>query len=166
MAKRSNVKGVDKALKNLSKKIGELKDSSVEGLEEGSEKIMENASGITPYDTGNLRNSRFIVSSAGKITMGNSPIFRDAPGRDSVKMTAKHSEVVTYTLAKAQEQTKPTVIFGYTAHYASITHEGISHGTVMTFKPPGESHYFEKAINQSEDDVMRALQQVLRRKIK
>lgn len=141
----------------LNREVRKIEDRTVEGMKEGAKIVMESTEEtppLNPVDTGNLRRSRFIVSSDGKIVMGKSPTFVNASGRDAQYMTSHHNRALMKYRMAAESRNQHTVIMGYTAHYAVVVHEDFD----LDFKRPGAGNKFLSAsLKRNRQEVIDAI---------
>lgn len=130
-------KDIKQLRKDMQRKVERIRDHSQRGLKQAAVEIMqdtEETPPLNPYDTGNLVRSMYIVGSDGSSPRGwgGQPTFVNAPGRNAGEMSARHAAVVRTAQAKAEVRSeagkRPTVIMGYSAHYAPYVHEGVFGG--------------------------------------
>lgn len=153
----SMTKQVKRYVRYLNREVEKIENRTVEGMKEGAEIVMEDTEEtppLNPLDTGNLRRSRFIVSSDGEITMGKSPTFVDASGRDAQYMTSHHNRALMKYRMAAQSQNRHTVIMGYSAHYAVVVHEDFD----LDFQRPGAGNkFFGASLKRNRERVIEAI---------
>jgi hypothetical protein len=132
--------GFERAVTNLQKKVKKVQNNTLEGMREGAILILqdtENTYPITPKDTGNLINSRFLISSKASVLFsatyekkslgseffeGKQAHFSPENG-DKEKLQGDH-KVITNIIANEVSISKdPTVVGGFTAYYAPLVHE-------------------------------------------
>ena len=142
--KTKGLKGIDVVMKNLNKFVLEEKQKSFKGLIECGIAIRretEKGSVITPLETSHLTNSWFITT---------------------ITSSMAESEADKAVVAEAQSLTKakkyPTMIFGYTANYASYVHEMAG---VEWSRPGSGSYWLFKAMRKTEKEMLEILKENL-----
>jgi len=152
----AELEGLQNVLQGLRSRIDEIEGATLKGLIRGAIVIIrgtEETPPLTPIDTGNLRASRFIVTSRGGAQMGRSPSFE---GEDATRMASDHSQVTARQSAEAQASRGPAVVLGYTAHYATVVHEKVG----ANFQRPGAgAKFLEASIKRNEGEVTRLIQE-------
>lgn len=128
----SNVKGLDKVLKNLNREIKKIKKNSVKGLLAAGLFIKGESQKQTPVVTSNLRNSAFVTVTGG--TLISNPSFS---GKDSGKIMARHSLVSAQQKILSDSARAPQARIGYSAFYAPYVHENPRAGKTGGVSPRG-----------------------------
>jgi len=154
MAKDIEFEGIAKVISNLQKEIAEIKGNTLKGLIRGGIIVIrstEKTPPLTPLDTGNLRASRFVVTSRGGTPIGRAPSFVDSDSASAGQLASDHSAELTKSSSQARSKTGPTVILGYTAFYAPIVHEMVG----ANFQRPGAgAKWLEKAIESNRKEIL------------
>lgn len=151
--KYAYVRGFKKTERNLNMALKNMKVNTVRGLTEVGEVIHRDADltpPTIPVEYGNLRQSRFVVNSRGKITMGKHPAFVDTPKVSSAGLMSGHKRMVQELRTKAMKSRHPKVYAGYSAWYAIYPHEmgeAFHTGKQINWTRPGSgSKFFQTAI--------------------
>lgn len=121
----AGIKGMQEVLDNIAKETRGIVGASASGVLKGGLLVMRESQRLTPVDSGNLRNSRFLVTDApgfaGDIGGGK---FR---GEQAGAMGSRHAQVKQASSSTVAEMSKggraPTVAVGYSAVYALSVHE-------------------------------------------
>lgn len=129
-------------MKQLNREIRQIERRTLQGMVEGAELIRADAQRITPVDTGNLKNSAFVVWPRGGTGGGGS--FR---GEDSGRMSAEHSKAVADARRLAGSD---GVVIGFSAYYAVYVHENEK----AHHAGSGEAKFLEKAVRRNENKVV------------
>lgn len=156
MAFENNIKGLNKVLKNLNKRVDEIEGKTLKGLVRGALVVMRSVElnpPLTPVDLGNLRASRFVATSKGGIYMGRNPKFVKGGKKGVVgKLTAGHGSVITEAKTRAARTGKPTVLFGFSAYYAAPVHEMT--GSINWSRSGSGAKFFEKSIYKNRKNIL------------
>jgi hypothetical protein len=121
VAGKGDIEGLDQVLAYLSKEIKAIPNRTLKGLIRAGIVIMrdmEQTPPVIPVDTGNLRASRFMVTSAGETKRGQTASFK---GEDADRLTSEHSAIVN----RRYFAREPTVWLGFSAFYAWFVHENV-----------------------------------------
>lgn len=125
------MKGLEQVMRNLNKEIKAIENRSLKGMILASIEIMNDTDKTppkVPIDTGNLRASRFITASNGRVEGDSS-------------------------YANLPDDT-PFVVFGFGANYAAKVHE--SYGT--GFKRPGSgAGFLESSVKRNKDNAVKII---------
>lgn len=131
---------IDKMMKKLNDAFESIEGRTLNGMRKVGLLIlrdMENTPPLIPREYGNLINSRYLVSSTGKISMGGaktaygstSEYYRTSTfkGPKAAKLASIHRQMITARAAAAAVQGAriggPLVEFGFTMPYAVYVHE-------------------------------------------
>lgn len=167
MARKKRVRGVDKVLKNLNKEVRAIEGRSLKGLIRAAIIIIQatdKETPMVPIDDGNLRASRFVITSRGETPFGGSSSFE---GDDSGKLSSDHSTTLSSAKTSAQSAGRPTVILGFSAYYAWYVHENVG----ANFGQPKEGQkggsqrgakYFEAHLKNKRKQVLEMIRQEAR----
>lgn len=151
----ASLKGLNDVVGNLNKAIKQIEGVTLKGLLRGAivvRRAMDKTSPLIPVDTGNMRNSFFIVTYAGDISQGASPNFVNRPGMEQLaaKMTADHSAILA-TEKGAISGRKVTITLGFSAYYTAYVHEMVG----ANFQRPGAgAKFFQAAFNSTGPEVL------------
>jgi hypothetical protein len=156
----ARVEGIDNVMRNLRKEISQIEGATLKGLMRGAILVIRDAektSPLTPLDTGNLRASRFVVTSRGGQPVGQSPTFQ---GESSGRLQTEHNSKVGSHQAQAQAAGQPMVVLGYTAFYATYVHERVG----VSFQRPGAgAKWLEAALKRNEAKILEVVRQEAKR---
>jgi len=134
----AGLRGLNNVIRNLNTEIKNIENRSLKGLILFGILIMndtENTSPKTPIDLGNLRASRFIIASDGKINTGKNPRFK---GEGSGKLSANHNLEIAAAKAVLTKRKMIAVRIGFSASYAIFVHEAVG----IEFRRPGSGAKF------------------------
>lgn len=151
-SKKNRLDGIDDVMKSLNEEMGKIKGKTLKGLILASIVVMrdmEKTSPKIPVDIGNLRASRFTVTSKGEqSTPGINATFK---GEDSSRMEADHTRVVSQYQSEAASEKNPTLILGFSANYATFVHENME----AKFQRSGSGpKFFEKALSRNKGKIL------------
>ena len=152
--------GLEKIKIQLRKESAAIKNRTMRGLIRGAILVvrdMDKTPPKIPVNTGNLRGSRYIITSTGKLAMGHTPSVQGKAIKSG--RSGGSVQTVSNTINPIINHTKPgslEVEIGFTANYAVNVHEGAvgrgvksgrSGGSVTTikFKRPGAGPKFLEA---------------------
>lgn len=126
----ARIEGMDEVLRNLGRETKAIVGASAAGVVKGALLIMRESQKLTPIRLGNLRNSRFLVSSVpGLAPSAGGGAFK---GKDSSAMASGHIQAKGEAVVEATLHSKggkaPTAAIGYSAVYALAVHENPSAG--------------------------------------
>lgn len=148
--------GLDKVIANLNKEIAKLKKHTLTGLINGANIIMRDTEitpPLTPVVIGNLRASRFVIS-----TRGNAEdLGYNFTGADARKIGIFHETVLGSARQSVNSEigNDVSVVFGFSAYYARWTHEAIGED----FTRPGSGpHYLEASVKRNIGKVLAEIQ--------
>lgn len=114
----SKVKGLGKVIDSFNKKVRKLEEVTLAGLVEAALFFKRESIPITPYDTGNLRQSGFVIWQGGGDSTAR---FK---GKNAAEMKKDHKEVLAQRRRLLKERKNQIrVDIGYTANYAMYVHE-------------------------------------------
>ena len=123
MEQRSNkLAGLDKVITKLNREVSKIEGRTLKGLIRAAivvRRSMDKVSPKIPVDTGNLRQSFFLIDSEGKTRMGTTPSFA---GDKPWTMFKAHKKTVM-GLADLVSPSGPFVLLGFSAKYAIHVHE-------------------------------------------
>jgi hypothetical protein len=158
-----SIKGLSAVLENLSKEIIKIEEASLKGIAEAGVDIIEDtdvSAPVVPVDTGNLRESRFVVDSNGFIEYGQSPKFTNI-GRSGVKsdvdvsvMYEDHSSALNDAGTKAQSVGGKAVTLGFSAYYSGKVHESVGKNFVRS---NSGAKYFESSIKNKKNGIIKTV---------
>lgn len=154
MAKIRNLKGFDKVLVNLQQEIKKIEGRSLKGLIRGGIIIIRDTDKTppkVPIDEGNLRASRFMVTSKGDNPEGKSPRFK---GENAGELNTGHDVTIAESKSKATKSKMPGVVLGFSAKYAMPVHEAVD----KTFKRPGSgAKFLEASLKRNSKKVLQVI---------
>lgn len=147
----ADLKGLGNVTKNLNREINKLENRSLKGLIRGGIIIIrgtEKESPKVPVDEGNLRASRFLVTSKGDNPEGASPVFR---GENARELSAEHNSLIGESKSRATQSRMPGVILGFSANYAFLVHEMVG----ANFKRLGSgAKFLEASLKRNSNKVL------------
>lgn len=168
----SNIKGLNEVVRNLNKELKKIEGKTLKGLIRGGIIVLrdvELTSPLTPVDLGNLRASRFLVTSKSGISYGSNPTFyskRSKKGRmmkrrNALSLSSNHQSVLSEATGMAQSKGRPTVYLGFSANYAAPVHEMPTKrqsGNINWTRPGSGGKFFEKAIDRNINKIIKVVQ--------
>jgi hypothetical protein len=127
----ARIEGIEEVLENLRTETKAIVGSSARGVVKAGLLIMRESQKLTPVRLGNLRNSRYLISSVpGLAPNVGGGSFK---GKDSSAMSSGHTQAKGEATVGATLRSKggkaPTVAVGYSAVYALSVHENPSAGS-------------------------------------
>lgn len=154
MFRGKRIKGIEELERNINKVLKEIEGKTLKGLIRAGSYILretEQHYPKTPVDLGNLRASRFMVTSEDTsiAVAGMNPNFK---GKIAPRMENDHANIKAALGNIARAQKEPTVILGFSARYAMAVHEKINANVNWQRKASGPK-FFERAIDRSVDNV-------------
>lgn len=160
MATTSRVRGTGRYIRRLNNEIKNIEGKTLRGLIRAAIIIirdMEETPPIIPIDTGNLRASRFVVTSEGSAQMGSNASFE---GDDSGKLNQDHSSILNSAKAVAQSSPAgPMVILGFSAYYAAEVHEKVG----VNFQRPGAgAKFMQSSLRNKESQILSIIREEAR----
>jgi hypothetical protein len=160
---KTTVTGFEEVEKNLNRALENMKINSTEGLTKVAAAIHKDADLIPPRiprDTGNLRQSRFIVNNSGNVVWGNKAKFapRGKGKWGGGEMAANHYALINKYRGEAKIKDHPYVICGYTAPYTVYVHEmgiAVNAGKRINWTRPGSgAKFFQSAMMNKRKQMM------------
>lgn len=150
------MKGFEKVLSNLNKKIEEYKDRTLNGVARAALLIRRESLALTPEDTGNLKESCFVVTSGGTIRAGKSPNFviggkRMATQKEVNYLYSQHSKVLDEAQALYEGRNQILATVYYSAFYALFVHE------IKKKHKIGQWKFLETAIKQNLAEILKII---------
>lgn len=150
-------RGLDTVLKNLNLHIKKIEGRTVSGMLAASLKVKRDAIILAPIDTGNLRNSTYVVTGGGgtkaKVKQtGNEGDFKNksASSDNADIMRSDHNIIISQ--AKNRGAKEPFAEIGFTAFYALLVHEsvGAHHRT-------GQAKFLERAFLENKKIILETI---------
>jgi len=131
-------KGLDKVLSNLNKEIRGIEGRTRQGLLAAALKVKRDAIKLAPVDTGNLRNSAYVIWGGGRKTRsrvrrtGSEGTFKEdkskakstITGGLAQRMGIDHQSVIAER--QGVDSSSPFAEIGFTAFYALYVHENLT----------------------------------------
>lgn len=161
--------GFEKVERNLNKALSGIKSQTTEAFIAVAKDIHYDADLTTPtipVNTGDMRQSRFIVSNKGLISWGRKAVFKGEryasggykKGRSPGYMMGDHRATIQHFLSVAGAKRHPTVILGYTAWYAVYPHEmgigSVRSGAAIRWTRPGSGpKFFQSALYRKAKNI-------------
>jgi len=157
---KNNIRGLNQVLRNLNNEVKKIKGRTLKGLIRGGLIVLrdvELTTPLTPVELGNLRASRFLVTSNRGVSMGRNPTFRNSKKNKKAaqSMGRNHHDVLSETKALAKATGQPTVILGFSAKYAAPVHEKRN---VKKWSRPGSGRkFFEMALDRNVKNILKVI---------
>ncbi len=165
-------KGLDKVLSNLNKEIGKIEGRTRQGLLAAALKVKRDAIKLAPIDTGNLRNSAYVIWGGGKESpkakqTGSEGTFRDKAkgkskdvGGSAQRMGGDYQSVISQR--KGVSSPHPFAEIGFTAFYALKVHEDLKASHVKRDKKKGsvqagQAKFLEQALLQNKNVILKTI---------
>jgi hypothetical protein len=147
--------GLPNVIRNLNRKINQIKGNSLLGLIRGAsfiKKSMDSTPPLIPIDTGNMRRSWFIITNNEGIRAGRNPIFTEGKYKDRnvSRLQSDHARALSSagSMVKGKE---PAIAVGFSAYYTMYVHENVG----AHFQRPGAgAKFFEAAIKNSTRQIL------------
>lgn len=140
----TEITGLDEVVANLNEALKKIESGSLSGLVDAGIMVLDDTEMViplTPVDTGNLRNSRFLVSSDGITHFGESASFSNCASGTAGEMAMQHEEIMSSSREEAMASGGPTVVLGFSAPHATLIHEDMA----KKFKRQGAGSKFLQA---------------------
>lgn len=164
--------GLDKVLSNLNKEIGKIEGRTRQGLLAAALKVKRDAIKLAPVDTGNLRNSAYVIWGGGKESpkarrIGSEGTFRDKAkgksneiGGSAQRMGGDYQSVISQR--KGVSSSHPFAEIGFTAFYALEVHENLTASHAKRDKKKGFVHagqakFLEQALIQNRNVILKTI---------
>jgi hypothetical protein len=157
------LQGFDVVLANLNKEIAAIEGRTVQGLVKAAELIekeMKHTPPVIPEDTGNLKQSFYIVAPTGG-TLGMSGLRTPVPSfkmKDAstdisgITQSYFHAVSEAQSKVKSASKTHPIVILGFGAPYSVYVHEML--GNISWTKRNSGPKFFESALKRSTSKLL------------
>ena len=154
---------VEKVINNLNKLIDEYKDKTLKGVLRAALLIRRKALELTPKDTGNLKESCFVVWKGGIIGAGKSPNFvtggkRGATQKEVDILYKNHTKALNNAQSLLGDETKIRALINYSAYYALFVHE------IKKQHKNGQWKFLETAIKQNQAEVLKIIAETVKSK--
>ena len=140
MAKKNRLKGIPEWQRSLNRKVGKIVGLSEAGVLAAAQYVGRKSGQEVPVATGNLRNSRYVVSSSGKVI--SEPKFKGEE-QETAKLKSGHSAAVAGAQGDARAmklRIGPSAWLGYSAVYALSVHENRRAGQTEGVSPQGKKY--------------------------
>lgn len=157
------MEGAEKVINALNKKIDEYKNRTLKGVSRAALLIRRESLALTPKDTGNLKESCFVVWKGGTIGAGKSPNFitggeRGATAKEVSVLYAEHSKALDVAQALYENQTQILAGINYSAYYALFVHE------IKQKHKTGQWKFLETAIKQNRKEILKVIAESVKSK--
>lgn len=129
--------GLDKVIQNLNEEVKKIRVRTVTGVLKSAVIVKGDAQRITPIDTGNLRNSSFIVWGGEGKSNYTSP-DGNFKGIDAGERSTEYNSTVNERKSAVTSEGVPFAEIGFTANYALKVHENINAGHGKRDKKTGQ----------------------------
>jgi hypothetical protein len=144
-----NWEGLDNVIAGINKEIDLMEGRTVQGLLEAALRVKKDAIILAPVDTGNLRNSAYVLWGVKGAAQGGQASGSFKPDkRSKIDPEAQHSSVIAERKSLGKKSADPYAEIGFTAHYALDVHENtdLNH-------PAGQAKFFEDALLQNRETI-------------
>jgi hypothetical protein len=157
------LQGFDVVMANLNKEIEAIEGRSVQGLVASAKMIereMKHTPPIIPEDTGNLKQSFYIVAPTGG-SLGMAGLRTPVPNfkvKDASTNIAEITQTYYHAVSEAQSKVKsatksrPIVVLGFGAPYSVYVHEML--GNVNWTKRNSGPKFFESALKRNASKLL------------
>lgn len=157
------MKGTEKAINSLNKMIDKYKDRTIKGVSRAALLIRRASLELTPEDTGNLKQSCFVVWSGGTIGAGKSPNFvtggeRGATAREVSVLYTEHSKALEAASALYEGKERILAGINYSAYYALFVHE------IKKKYKTGQWKFLETAVKQNRAEIIKIIAESVKSK--
>ena len=151
------VKGLNKVLSNLNNAIKEYKDRTLVGVSRAALFTRRKSLELTPEDTGNLKESCFVVWKGGTIGAGKSPNFvtggeRRATQKEVDELYRVHSKMLETAQGEYENMTEIFAAVYYSAWYALFVHE-----IKKKHKGSEQWKFLETAVKQNRAEILKII---------
>jgi len=148
------VKGLNKVMRNLRRSIQKINtDLSRVGMMKAGELVMRRSKAITPVDTGNLKESAFVVfGGEGLAPQAVATSNFNTDSAEGQRVELEHPEVINEFLITKRPD--PFAVVGHSAFYALKEHEAVEEKHEI-----GEPKFLEKAARASQKDILKILKE-------
>lgn len=128
--------GLQEIEDRLNAALAKIKNGALNGLVEAGMLIRAEAMKKCPVATGNLRASAFVVWNGGSEVEGK---FNEPPGRKGIveKRTAELTQALMESRQRVASKDRIIVEIGFSAVYATVTHENPRAGKTGGVSPSG-----------------------------
>jgi hypothetical protein len=143
---------IDNVMKKLNVQIKAIRGRTQAGLTAAGQFVRAEAQKQCPVDTGNLRNSAYVVTPGGR-TIGGGKGGVSFTGEQAEALIAGHQSAIE-AAAKVAEQFLEHEMYaeiGFTAFYAVFVHEIQKNYTV------GDWKYLERALYDNQDRILKII---------
>lgn len=162
--KQHGLSGIETVLKNLNAEIEKIEGRTTKGVIKAGIVVirdMEKTSPKIPVDTGNLRSSRFMVTSTGVPPQANAIQSGSFKGPDASVLSSNHAKVIKEQQAKLVGLNKPILILGFTANYSIFVHENLEAKFYRPDAPKGKkgrpgsgAKFLEYALQRNQQKIL------------
>lgn len=157
------MKGTEKVINTLNKMIDKYKDRTLKGVSRAALLIRRASLELTPEDTGNLKESCFVVWSGGTIGAGKSPNFvtggeRKATAKEVEVLYSEHSKALSIAQTLYESRTQILAGINYSAYYALFVHE------IKKKYKIGQWKFLETAIKQNRAEIIKIIVETVKSK--
>ena len=152
---------LEEVVANLAKEVKKIEGKTMKGLIRAVIPVVEEAVEGAPIVTGNLRASKFVLSSKGKVEEGDSPNFK---GSQVAEMERRHADVLSERRSILSRVSSPAVEIGFSAVYALKVHENPRAGKTGIPGASEEGHwkFLERALKNNQEHMLRVIREEAR----
>lgn len=158
-----SMEGTEEVIKNLNKLMEEIQEKTIKGVSRAALFLRRKSLELTPEDTGNLKESCFVVWSGGTIGAGKSPNFQEGgqnafSGKDVDKLYSQHSKMLAAVQSLYGNRSVIHAAVNYSAWYALFVHE------IKKNHPIGQWKFLETAMVDNENEILRIIAETVKSK--
>ncbi len=155
--KKRTLKGLETVMANLNKEVGAIERRTAKGVIQAAIIVIratEKEPPKVPVRDGNLRASRFLVSSSGSQLVPGENVagFKGGGAGD---LEARHSSVISGAMAYAISSRIPVAVLGFSANYAPWVHE-MDQATMWTRTGSGPK-FLEAHLHNKRFEVLKEI---------
>ncbi len=152
---------LEEVVSNLAKEIKKIEGKTMKGLIRAAIPVVGEAVEGAPMVTGNLRASKYVITSRGKVEQGRNPEFK---GKQAAKMARAHSRTLSDRRSVVGQATKSTVEIGFSAEYALKVHENRRAGKtgMLGASEVGHWKFLEWALRDNQKRILSIIREEAR----
>lgn len=153
--------GVAAVMANIHRATDLIEGKTRGGMLAAGLVIKRDAVKLAPIDTGNLRNSAYVIAGGGKKGIKKSQTGKEGTFKTSKaggskttagSMKSQHENILSMRISHGGSLDKPFVEVGFTANYALAVHESVG----RKFKV-GQAKFLEHAITKNKREIKKQI---------
>ncbi len=155
--KKVYFRGLNKVMKNLNEEIQKIENRSAKGLIHAAIipiRDSETKTPKVPVKYGNLRASRFVVSTQGEERIPGQ-IKASFEGKNAGTEMSRHAMIVSKSRNFIKTSKKPLVVLGYSANYAAFVHE--TDKKVNWTRTGSGAKFLEAHLRSNSDEMIKTI---------